>query len=251
MYDRRPFSLSVGSLSFTVIDINNPPEIKLHGWISACDPMSAAWKDPIDWDSPPPPQANKTFIYNHREAMDPCQHPSLLRLHGQYLSHNAGPVPHRTMIPQFSYCSTLLHHDIMPAMPINWVEDVLPRSDDPEWDDKFDERLQWRGSNTGMWHEEKSKWRSSQRSRLIDWASGGLEGNITMLPSRVNEKRRVGEAVTVKKGRYGPALLDVALVGEPLSCAPETCEVLKKIYEYRQPHTVKMQGNFKYILDVS
>ncbi|KAF8880624.1 glycosyltransferase family 90 protein [Infundibulicybe gibba] len=217
-------------LAISDIDVNSPPEVKLHGWLSACDPLSRAWRDPIDWSSTPPPPKKKTFIYNHREAMDPCQHPSHLLLHGQFVSHHTGPVPHRKMFPQFSYCPTLLHHDIMAAMPINWVEDIYPRSDDPPWEEKSDERLQWRGSNTGIWHDE-------------------IE-NMTVLKPTRHPKEKIGEGVQVKKGKYSPGMLDIAFAGKPLSCATETCEQLAKMFEYRRAHDNKAAGNYKYILDV-
>jgi hypothetical protein len=212
--------------------------------------MSAAWRDPVDWDGHPPPQSYKTFIYKHREAMDPCLHPGLLLLHGQFLSHRTGPVAHRKLVPQFSYCSTLLHHDIMPAMPINWIADILPRSDDPEWEWKIDDRLQWRGSNTGMWHDVGTRWRDAQRARLVEWATMGYENNLTVLMPTL-QGERVGRGVEMKKGRLGPAMLDVFFAGQPLSCATETCELLKGMFEYRQPHNIKTAGGYKYILDVS
>ncbi|KAF8066953.1 hypothetical protein FPV67DRAFT_1768934 [Lyophyllum atratum] len=234
----------------TFLDINNPPPVKLNGWLSACDPMSPAWHDPIDWDAPAAPQTTKTFIYKHREAMDPCLHPSLLLQHGQFLSHRTGPVAHRRMIPQFSYCPTLLHHDVMAAMPINWVEDILPRTHDPEWGSKADERLQWRGSNTGIWHAKKTRWKDAQRARLVEWATLGMEANLTVLPSQKDGLSRVGEPVEVRKARYAPAMLDIAFAGRPLSCAPETCEELDRVFEYRKAQNIKTAGNYKYILDV-
>ena len=212
--------------------------------------MSPAWRDPIDWDGNAIPQRTKTFIYKHREAMDPCLHPNLLLMHGQFLSHRTGPVAHRKMVPQFSYCPTLLHHDIMAAMPINWIQDIMPRTDDPEWDQKSDERLQWRGSNTGIWHAKETRWRDAQRARLVEWATHGYETNTTILMPLRDEKERIGHGVNVKKARYAPAMLDIFFAGQPLSCTPETCDVLKEVFEYRTPQNVKTAGNYKYILDV-
>ncbi|KAF8625394.1 hypothetical protein AX15_005400 [Amanita polypyramis BW_CC] len=239
----------------SVIDVSSPPPYKLDGWISACAPNSVARRQPIDLnpESPlPPPRAAKMFIHDHRLTMDPCNHPELFRLHGQFLSHNKGPVPHRTMIPQFSYSPTLLHHDIMPAMPINWVEDIIPRSDDPDWGDKEDDRLYWRGRNTGIWHARDTQWRLSQRTRLVDFASKGYEQNISILRPRGDESSPVGEVVKVKRGRYAPALLDIAFVDGPLSCnyKDNTCGELEGVFEFRQPHDARMMGGYKYIVDV-
>ena len=239
---------------YLVIDINNPPPVKLDGWISACAPDSPARATPIDLDPrspPPPPRTTKMFIHNHRQVMDPCNHPELLRLHGQFLSHNRGPVPHRQMIPQFSYCPTMLHHDIMPSMPINWIGEINPRSDDPEWSDKEDDRLYWRGRNTGMWHGRDTQWRLAQRTRLVDLALKGYEHNVTVLRPKRDESDRVGTALKVKRGRYAPALLDFAFISEPVSCEDHTCDELQRIFEFRMPHNARMAGRYKYIMDVS
>lgn len=232
------------------LDINSPPEVKLSGWISACDPMSPAWRDPIDYDAEAPPRTEKTFIYKHREAMDPCQHPSFLVQHGQFLSHRTGPVAHRKMVPQFSNCQTILHHDITPAMPINWVEDIS-RADDPPWELKTDDRLQWRGSNTGIWHSKETRWRDAQRTRLVLWATQSYGTNITVLPPVKDDRQKIGEGRSVKKGRYAPSMLDIAFAGKPLNCAPGTCEVLDQVFEFRKPQNLKTAGQYKYILDVS
>jgi hypothetical protein len=178
-----------------------------------------------------------------------CTHGFLL--HGQFLSHRTGPIAHRKMVPQLSYCPTLLHHDIMAAMPINWIHDILPRSDDPEWDNKIEECLQWRGSNTGIWHANDTRWRVAQRARLIEWATKNYGENLTVLMPPKDENQKVGKGVPMKKGILGPVMLDVFFAGQPLSCAPETCEQLKQIYEYRQPQDVKTAGNYKYIIDAS
>ncbi|TFK34650.1 glycosyl transferase family 90-domain-containing protein [Crucibulum laeve] len=248
-YELRNLALKAAATG-TYIDINDPPEVKLNGWISACPPLSPAWRDPIDYNGPPPPRPYKSFIHDHRLSMDPCLHPSHLIQHGQFLSHKTGPVPHRRLIPQFSFCPTMLHHDIMPAMPINWVEDIYPRTNDPEWQQKFDSRLQWRGRNTGMWHTEDSRWRDMQRSRLVDWASNFTSENVTVLPPTKGDKERVGNGDNVRKALYAPAVADIAFADAPVSCPPEMCDKLKKIYEYREQHDIKRAGNYKYVIDV-
>lgn len=107
-----------------------------------------------------------------------------------------------------------MHDDIMTAFPLNWVEDVLPRENDPPLSEKTDERLHWRGSNTGMWHGgeellpysdgdethsdnpysqghsdtekrdeyvEGQLWWLSQRGRLVDWANKMVEDVVPRL----------------------------------------------------------------------
>lgn len=72
------------------------------------------------------------------------------------------------MLPRFAYCATLMHHDIQIPTLNAWVDDILPRSHDPEWDQKLDEQLAWRGSNTGMWHAPNTRWKKAQRARRVD-----------------------------------------------------------------------------------
>lgn len=235
------------------IDSSQPIEPKpYHGWIAACHPKSPARREPPNWSLPPPlvpPPHAKSFIFDHREAMDPCQHPSIMRQHGQFLSHKEGPVPQRSLIPQFSYGPTLLHDDIVSAVPHGWVSD-LSLEDDPEWDDKPDDRLQWRGRNTGIWMGDDSFWRGSQRIRMMDWANSALHANITILPSRNTKDEAVGGSVEVRKARYGPAMVDVAFSAEPLGCTPDVCRDLRSLFEFRQQHTWKQAGQYKYVLDV-
>ncbi|KAJ2926441.1 hypothetical protein H1R20_g10653, partial [Candolleomyces eurysporus] len=100
-----------------------------------------------------------------------------------------------------------MHDDIITAFPLNWVEDILPRENDPPFAEKEDSRLHWRGSNTGMWHGgedvlpytdadephsdldqqthaemetrdeyvQGQMWWLSQRGRLVDWANKMVE----------------------------------------------------------------------------
>ena len=181
--------------------------------------------------------------------MDPCNHPSILYQHGQFLSHNHGPVPDRVMIPQFSYSSTKLHHDIVPATPINWIDDIW-RSDDPDFEDKVDERLLWRGTTTGMWASPNSRWRSQQRMRLVQWANE-REGAAFVLRPTESRNERIGKGKLLSKARINPAMMDVTYAEEPHSCDPELCKLIKEEYAFRGRQSLKAAGLYKYVLDVS
>ncbi|KAF8874754.1 glycosyl transferase family 90-domain-containing protein [Infundibulicybe gibba] len=163
----------------------------------------------------------KTFIHDHRQAMDPCLHPNHFHYHGQYLSHNMGPAPQATMVPEFSYCSTTIHHNIRIPVPYEWIEDIYPRSDDAEWETKVDERLLWRGSNTGIFHAHSIRWENSHRNFLVRYANE-LDGTINVLPSNVTRNEPVG------KGKYH----------------------LTQIFPWRGRQSLKEAGNYKYIIDV-
>lgn len=153
------------------------------------------------------------------------------------------------MVPQFSYSSTPLFHDIAPAVPINWVDDI-PRENDPDFMDKVDDRLLWRGSTTGMYHKEGDLWRSQQRIRLITWANE-KNGTTSVLRSTKSRDERVGEPQSAKISRLNPAMLDIHVAGVPFSCTPEVCEIMLKEFEFRPQQSVAESGNYKYILDVN
>ncbi|KAK0496511.1 glycosyltransferase family 90 protein [Armillaria luteobubalina] len=239
----------------THIDIDRPVvPIKDYGWISGCAPTSPAWKDPIDftfnvsWPSPPP-DTPKTFVFNHRKAMDPCLHPHLLREHGQFLPWRKGPTPSRRMVPSFAYSQTLLHHDITIAHMVSWLGE-LPNEEAIPWEKKTDDRLHRRGSTTGIPLVQDMEWRFSHRIRMMDWVEKGMDGNVTILASPRSIEERAGKGETVQKARYGPAMLDMAFSGGPVQCDPDVCEELKKRYEFTSWRSQKEQGRYKYIFDV-
>ncbi|PBK87174.1 hypothetical protein ARMGADRAFT_1085942 [Armillaria gallica] len=100
----------------TGIDKPGTP-MTFHGWLSGCVPTSSAWKDHfnftfnVPWPQPPP-STPKTFVFNNRNAMDPCLYSHLLRKHGQFLSFGRAPVPSHHMVLALTYSQTSLHHDI-------------------------------------------------------------------------------------------------------------------------------------------
>lgn len=216
----------------------------------ACSPKSAARRRRvINLDDPPSRPNKKTFIYDHVKSMDPCQNPHLFYQHGQFLSHELGPWPQDIMVPEFSHCSTTLHHNIRFPVPYGWVEDIYPRSDDPEFEDKLDERLLWRGSNTGMFHSSKTRWERSHRDVLVASAND-LEGTMKLVPPYKAKNEKIEELKEFRKAHINPAVMDIAFSGRPIACAQDTCDLLKKIYPWRERQSIQEAGNYKYVLDV-
>jgi hypothetical protein len=181
--------------------------------------------------------------------MDPCNHPSLLLQHGQFLSQSQGPMPKQVMIPQFSYCSTSMHHDILTAIRLDWVDDILSDAN-PDFQDRLDERLSWRGTTTGIWHAEHTLWRSQHRIRLVQWANEH-NGTVSVLRSTKSRHKRVGEGNPLSKARLNPAMLDVAFTGEPRSCSKAVCKVIEAELQFRDWQNSTTAGTYKYVLDVS
>ncbi|KIL62815.1 glycosyltransferase family 90 protein [Amanita muscaria Koide BX008] len=221
------------------------PKVTRLGWRSACPPLSQARQEPFDLDSPPARRKYKTFIYDHLRSMDPCLHPEHFYHHGQFLSHNEGPQPQPTLFPEFAYCSTMLHHNIRIPNPYSWVND----SKDADWDDKVDERLLWRGRNTGMFQSEQSRWQPSHRIFLVQHTNE-LNGTLPILFPTHNESERVGAPKHYRKARVNPAMMDTAFVDTPISCTPAVCEKLPKMYNWRGRQTHAEAGRYKYVIDV-
>lgn len=235
------------------MDFSKLPPVKHIGFASACAPGSLGrpTESPIDQFTRPPPRTNKTFIHDHRLAMDPCLHPYIFYHHAQYVAHDLGPAPQPTMAAQFSYCTTPLFHDIQPPTFISWVGDIWPRANDPEWDQKMDERLLWRGSNTGMNYNDGTRWKHSQRVHLVSWAND-LNGTVNILVPGNKPEDKVGNGTEVRKVLFNPSVTDIAFSGKPLGCDPHYCDYLESLFEWRkfQNANGKEAGNHKYIVDV-
>lgn len=242
----------------------NFPSTHKVGWIEACSPDSLARQNPPILPPLSPPtelsliqllnvSSPKSFISSHRATMDPCMHPELLVTHGQFLSHNKGPYPQRSLIPRFSLCKTPLHHDIRPPVPYGWVSHVdLEMKGDLPWAQKVDERLNWRGSTTGLFASPEKAWRHAHRSRLVSLANA-IEGNLTILSVPKNEWELVGKPEEVKVARVNPAWMDVAFVGKPITCddARGTCREMGEAWEFRRMQKLETEGRYKFIFDVS
>ncbi|KAF8918437.1 glycosyl transferase family 90-domain-containing protein [Mucidula mucida] len=229
----------------TVLSAKHLPRATHSGWRSACHPKSRANQISFDLDGPPPPKPPKTFIYDHLLSMDPCVHPALLWSHGQFLSHNEGPSPHAAMIPEFSFCATTLHHDISVPTLYGWVDDET-LSHVPAWDEKVDERLVWRGTNTGITYAEDTRWKGSQRTVLLE-KTNSIPGSIDVLKS-TPEDQPVGPAESVKNAYVNPAMFDVGFV-EVSNCGT-VCAHLLAMSPLRNRHSRDDAWQYKYIIDV-
>ncbi|KAG9311109.1 glycosyl transferase family 90-domain-containing protein [Chiua virens] len=252
----------------TTLKRSDMPEVK-EGWIHACPPGSPVRLNPPYSSSPSsPPSSKKTFIASHRDTMDPCMHPELLTSHGQFLSHDQGPFSRPTLVPRFSFCATVLHHDIRPPVPYgwDWNSDGDPDGDEDEdgafegdvpWERKVDERLGWRGRTTGMWASRNTMWVQGQRARLVTLASA-LEGNVSVLltPEKVREGGEevtpVGEPETVLLAHVNPAWMDIAFTEKPIGCDERggTCKEMTKMWEFRRAQGRHEEGRYKFILDI-
>ncbi|KIJ36259.1 glycosyltransferase family 90 protein [Sphaerobolus stellatus SS14] len=159
----------------------------------------------------------RTFIYNHRLAMLPCNHRTHLIYNGffsQYhYPHQFGPSPAHHLSPTFAICVSPLNSDLLAVAPEHFTPVI---KNDVVWGDKWDERLLWRGSNTGYLFEDGLEWNSSQRVRLVELGTRRGGEVRVLLPK--GENKPVGHGETVKRAMINAAYLDVAFVGKPIQC---------------------------------
>ncbi|KZO90802.1 glycosyltransferase family 90 protein [Calocera viscosa TUFC12733] len=220
------------------------------GWASACPPDTPLRQEwPAEPSLPLDPPSSKTFIYDHRLSMNPCAHPSLVHTAGFLLSHpQRGPAPAAQHRLVFATCKTQgLHGDVLHVATENWVEEV---GADPEWEDKPDERLVWRGSNTGVLAEAGVRWEASQRMRLVRMVNEhrALLNYSVLLPA--SDVERVGQPEPRPQAWMNHLLTDGAFAGEPIQCTAEACEALLSAYEFRELMTPAEQALHKYVLDI-
>ncbi|KAJ2932199.1 hypothetical protein H1R20_g4882, partial [Candolleomyces eurysporus] len=235
--------------SQTYLERKALPKIAGNGWMYSCPPDSPARQHPVDLKKPPALQDKKTFIYDHVKSMDPCQHTNHFLIHGQLLGLRTGPTPQAYMVPEFSHCSTTMHHNIRMPTPYGFVEEVLPRSDDPPFDEKVDDRLLWRGRNTGIFHGRDTLWQNAHRDYFVRLANE-IEGTVDILSANVSQAERVGSPRRFRKSRINPATMDVAFAQEPIMCAPEVCDILESMYQFMPFQSGKESGKYKYVIDV-
>lgn len=245
--------------SGTTIPRSQLPPISEGGWIQACAPDSPAWTNPPTFPSfdhstltLSNTSSPKSFIASHRSAMDPCQNPELLVTHSQFLSHREGPFPEQILVPRFSHCGTLLHHDIRPPIPYGWTSgDDAEANGDVPWTRKVDERLNWRGRTTGLYASPDTFWMHSQRQRLVT-LTNTMEGNVSVLRVPVDASSPAGEVQQLRKARVNPAWTDVAFVEKAIACKEDTgtCKIMEDIFEFRKSQGRWEEGKYKFILDV-
>lgn len=182
--------------------------------------------------------------------MDPCLHPYHLVSSSQFLSNRAGgPTPHQYLFPSLAQCSTMLHYDLLPV-PSTGYPDI---NDDLEWEAKYDERLMWRGSASGMFHEVDGLWRQSQRERLVEFMNQ-MTGTLEILRP-VDKYGARGKSSSLELNSWpaafiNPAMIDVAFAGNPTGCRDRACKELGNEYEWRSSISIAQARRYKYVMDV-
>ncbi|WWD20528.1 hypothetical protein CI109_105004 [Kwoniella shandongensis] len=261
-------------------DEDDEIDMTLQGWSAACSPNSPIRT--FDSNISPPsilPNtsiAHKSFISSHSTTMDLCTNPSLIPIHGAL----AGKSPKvRPLTPIFSLSKTSLHSDVLGVPVEQWVNtDDLP---DVPWEEKTEDKLMWRGSNTGAYHSAYTPWRASHRTRLVKMANmissstntstnnhweqeqGGSTRDRSSNPSSEtveilpNPKDMKSQKLKEGSKRYGwsevnDKYMNLAFTGGPLQCNVDdgTCDDLATEYAWSKLMTHDDALQYRYIVDV-
>ncbi|KAJ6578744.1 hypothetical protein DFH09DRAFT_1448862 [Mycena vulgaris] len=184
------------------------PRSNRTSWTSACALDSLGGNR---FGDPPQKLTKKTFIYDHKLAMDPCLHPHAFGNMGySYGTNGQAPhpskkwfrssrIPHRPSTTISTCLSTYL-----------WVDDILPR---------IDERLLWRGSTTGISQQ------GTNAAMIGVWFvpfANDLRGTVSILLPVESKIDPVGEPVEVRKSRLNPGVMGVVFIGDPIMTYPDT-----------------------------
>ncbi|ORY21979.1 hypothetical protein BCR39DRAFT_474188 [Naematelia encephala] len=238
-------------------------DLTLRGFSNACPPNSPMRKFNryAQLTSPTPRTSleTKKFVSSHSELFDLCAHPELVPLHGAVSGKN--PVVHQLQ-PIFSLSKTNFHADVLGVPTEQWVEDI---PDLIPFEKRKNDRLMWRGSNTGAFHSSSTTWSNSHRARLVRFANWdgsagdnrwGAELGVHLLPRPKAMSKGGGK--TLKQGVEDVDWLkvmewmDVGFVGKPIQCedADGTCQTLSEEFPWLPMMSQEDALQFKYIVDV-
>ncbi|EJT98365.1 hypothetical protein DACRYDRAFT_90924 [Dacryopinax primogenitus] len=250
LYNERRVRARAGQSESLVeaMDVFKRGDMTYLGWGGACPNSSPLRRSP-----PPPPPVPipaphpKTFIYSHRESMNPCTHPELVHTVGFLSGHyDRGPGPQEAHRLLFGMCKTEgLHGDVLTVASEMWTEDV---GFDPAWENKTDERIVWRGSNTGILANPHTPWKASQRVRMVSVLNNRTGSQGVLRP--MGESEPVGEPVLRRHSWLNSVLADVAFTREPIQCEAGACEEMREMFDWRGMRTQTELNEYKYILDV-
>jgi hypothetical protein len=166
----------------------------------------------------------RSYIYEHQDAMDICQHPEIMNLHGftSVVGTNPGP-----LVPLFTFAKTNVHSDVL-VTPLEQYSDSYIGYD-PDWEKKTINKLMWRGSTTGIDFYVQNDWKNSQRARL-HFLTNEKKGTKDVLWAEGDGP--IGEKKYNTNG-LNRAYMDVAFAGGPVQCDEETCKVMSELIEFR------------------
>lgn len=247
------FKLKAAKLMLPLIDFGPSDFVaqedqKLSNWANGCPPNSSlrqveatALREPVTTGSSAKFKSHspayitelskhRSFIYDHQAAMDICQHPEIMPIHGFTTAPgtNAGP-----LVPLFTFAKTNIHSDIL-VTPLEQYSDTYVGYD-PNFTDKKRNKVLWRGSTTGADFDSHSDWRASQRSRLHFMTHEKFGTKSVLVTEEENAQSGQGMVSerTMQMNKMNAEYMDISFSGGPVQCDKETCELLRKVIDFK------------------
>ncbi|GAA5975950.1 hypothetical protein JCM11641_002847 [Rhodosporidiobolus odoratus] len=200
--------------------------------------LRAKYKDAYKADELAP---KRSYIYDHQAAMDICQHPEIMPLHGFTSTVGTDPGP---LVPLFTFAKTNIHSDIL-VTPLEQYSDTYIGYD-PDWEKKENNKLLWRGSTTGIDFYVTNDWKNSQRARL-HFAANEKDGTKSVLYA---EGEGAVDEKTFNTNGLNRAFMDVSFAGGPVQCDPPTCEIMNQLIDFKGTMGLNDAYQYKYLMDV-
>jgi hypothetical protein len=188
--------------------------LTLRGWKAMCPANSPMGVELGSTSAPYDPsngtRSTYTFIADHYRSMDLCDHPEIVPLHGSLLEKDPAA---SELSPLFVLSKTTLHSDIL-GVP---VEQLVRGMRDVPWEEKYEDRLLWKGSNTGTYYWKGTSWRDTQRTRLLK-LTNDVQGEVEMLsPPKGMNGRPISQGMKkVPLGEANAFYHDLAFTGQPI-----------------------------------
>lgn len=227
-------------------DWGDPPEFV--GWEAFCKPgsnMRNAVGGLTSSHLIPAP----SFIEQHYDASDFCRHPVNVPLHSLTGNYGVGPRA-VNLYPVFSHSKMTLYADIL-VTPLEQYEALV--GPDPDWANKTENKILWRGSTTGSRYDRGIVWRSTQRVRLALLAnSKDSQLNKTIFTTDPEDGTTLISYVDNLES-LNKQYFDILFTGEPLQCVDYdgTCESMKRHLPFAEKGMRQEEANtYKYIFDV-
>ena len=181
-----------------------------------------------------PLSKKRSYIYDHGAAMDICQHPEIMPIHGFTSAEGTNPGP---LVPLFTFAKTNIHSDVL-VTPLEQYSDTYIGYD-PDWEKKDFNKLMWRGSTTGVNFYVTNDWKASQRARL-HFLTHESKGARNLLVADADGP--VSEEPTPIRS-LNEAYMDVSFSGGPVQCDDETCAIMKDVIDFKE--TMGLHDSYK------
>ncbi|KAJ9114711.1 hypothetical protein QFC22_005587 [Naganishia vaughanmartiniae] len=190
------------------------------------------------------------FVEDMSSQMDLCAHPYNIPING--ITGRGEKYVDDRLLPLSSLSKTALNADILIVPTEQWTDKVpvVP------WNERTNNKLLWRGSNTGTHYSKAIPWRNSQRIRFVNETRPNAEGAVEYLPPPYHllQQQTLSEAmIHNNKADLNENFFDIAFVGSPIQCDKQdgTCEELEEAFDFKNNKmSLRDSLNYKYVLDM-